>query len=144
MCLAKYTLIKREFMSTAYVLTREAPVILVENTIFGCFYQDYLSKLKMEVFLMVFLCSVCPSSTVLRSWIPSTWKEFQNSTHSLASKAEPKTETIVPDEWHKPMCTHACVQTHTHRHLFCRQQTGEKHLSNCFFQFISYLVLTCK
>lgn len=66
-------LIDAEFMSTAYVLTQEALVILIENTAFGCLYQELLKQTengRLPYGLSV--QSVCPSSTVLRSWIPST------------------------------------------------------------------------
>lgn len=62
--------------------------------------------------------NVCPSSAVLRRWTPSTSKEFQNSTHSLASKAEPKLKQlfqITGTHTHAHTHTHT-VHAHTHAH----------------------------
>lgn len=65
----------------------------------------------------------------------NTFLSFQSRTENLdnCSRWTAKTHVLV--------CAHVHTHTLTYTHLFCGEQTGEKSLSNYFFQFIviSYL-----
>lgn len=64
----------------------------------------------------------------------NTFLSFQSRSKNLDNCSRWMAKTHVLAHTHTHTC--ACTCAHTHTPLLCREQTGEKSLSNYFFQFV--------